>query len=94
MNRMGPYFGQPPRGSDSPELHQPEPILTRVARMLVGGRWVSVVARQWLYGDPARCKLCPRCSAFGGECLLMVAARVSDAEAPLYRIDRDSQRSG
>jgi hypothetical protein len=97
LNRLMFYFGgPPPLGADSAGLcpePQPQPLMTRVCRMLVGGRWVTVIDRKWLFGDAAKCKLCPRCTAVGAECMLMIAAKVDDRDAPLYRIDTDPERS-
>jgi hypothetical protein len=85
-----PRFSWPfdePAGGDSAGMaraRQPVPIETRVARMLVGGRWISVVSRKWLYGDTPRCRLCDHCTAVGSECLLLISERVEDRDAPLY----------
>jgi hypothetical protein len=96
VNRLGFYFGPPPLGADSSDLYpepQPTPIMTRVCRMRVAGQWISVVDRKWLFGDTAKCRLCPRCTAVGSECMLMIAARVSDQDAPLFRIDQDPEQT-
>lgn len=97
MNRVGFFFnGLPPLGADSFDLYtepQPKPLLTRVARMQVGSRWITVIDRKWLFGDSSKCKLCPTCTAFGSECLLMIGALVSDDEAPLYRTEKQPDQS-
>lgn len=90
MNRIIRYLDLPRKGQVfAPSAVQPRPIETRVSRLkLPGGRWVTALLRKWSYDDVPSCRLCPKgsCSAVGGECLFLVAERVSDAEAPLYCI--------
>jgi len=84
------FAGREP-GLDSPAVGRipPLPISTRTAPLAVGGRRCTVIARRWRPGDPARCRLCDRCSvptdaAGAPACVIIVAREVRPAAAPLF----------
>lgn len=54
--------------------------------MQVAGRWVTALHRAFAYDDVPQCRLCPTCTAVGGECMFLVSERIADSEAPLYQI--------
>jgi hypothetical protein len=84
LNRLAFWFDRPRHGAG--RRGQPRPIETRICRVRVCGRWVSMIGRKWLYDDVPRCRLCPTCTAVGGECNFLVTELVTDQDAPLYSI--------
>lgn len=62
---------------------QPRPVTTLTARLKVFRWTVTAVYRAWRPGDAARCRLCRKCAAHDGGCLLVFGRDVADSEAPL-----------
>jgi hypothetical protein len=67
---------------------QPQPLSTRILRMLVAGQWVTTLVRFWAKEDTVRCRLCERgqCKARDGSCIFMIKGFVKDEDAPLYSL--------
>jgi hypothetical protein len=65
----------------------PRPTRTRVAHLKLGSLIITAIMRHWKPGDSGedgRCRLCPKCHASEGGCLIVLDKGVSRAEAPLY----------
>lgn len=63
---------------------QPRPEHTWLAHFSFMTFHFTAVMRLWKSGDPERCRLCTRCRATGGGCLMIVPKHVERESAPLF----------
>lgn len=86
--------GSPGRVAPATVPMQPEPLLTRATTLEYGGVAMTAILREWAPGDPERCRLCTRCRAYGGRCLVLVAGRIPRSAAPLLSTVGLDDRTG
>lgn len=55
---------------------QPVPLQTMSVRLRIGAGTVTAIHRRWRKEDVPLCRLCDRCSAVNGECLIATAENV------------------
>jgi hypothetical protein len=90
-----PNQDTPPRGDEDstpprsiPLLPaQPFPTHTRPAHLRVAGRVVTSIARTWREGESGpggTCRLCDRCTARDGLCVITYVGYVAPASCPLF----------
>lgn len=68
------------------EYFQPRPVETLVCHFKTAAGVVTAIARRWAAGDEQRCRLCPRCHARAGLCLVQVRGAVGRDEAEMYSV--------
>lgn len=65
---------------------QPEPMATRVVYFRFLGFVVTAIMRHWKSGDSGpngRCRLCPKCKAYGDGCLMIFGKKIAREDAGL-----------
>ena len=75
---------------------QPNPAKVRVVPFRLFQWWVTAIMRHWTPGDSGaagRCRLCPTCKAHDDGCLMIVARKVSVAEAGLFSVMPNGKKS-
>jgi hypothetical protein len=78
--------------SPAPDASQPRPIGVLLCDIPCGTTLCTAIARVWNEGDPARCRLCPTCSADANNvCLVVAPHQVPDAAAALFALRGDAR---
>jgi hypothetical protein len=79
-------------GPPAPAASQPRPISVLLCDIPCGTTVCTAIARVWNEGDPARCRLCPTCSADANNvCLVVAPHQVPDAAAALFALREDAR---
>lgn len=92
MDILTELFAGTNPGRDAPDTMpiQPHPTVARTAALVVAGRPVTALYREWADDDPARCRLCDRCEAARATpdgppaCLFVIARPIGPEAAPLF----------